>query len=236
MLLAKKNFTIQPFSLSAIKLKAFTLAEILIAMCIIGIVIEVTVPDYIYFQQKQTAVNKVRMIYNSLEQATRMIAYDCGGDLANCLTNPDAADNDNATRTQLTNLYKQKFAILRDCTNASTTECFANETYLYLNLTPDDNFNTRSYYDRARIVLNNGVAIGFDWNGKTAFPPYYFVMPVDLNNTKDPNRVGKDTFFFYYDINKKAIMPWNINDCGTGTNEGAGCAARIIKEGAINYY
>lgn len=238
MFLSKKttnHSTFQPFSCSSVKQLAFSLAEMLIAMCIIGIIVEVTVPDLIYSQQKQTATTEVKTIYNILDQATKMIAMDCGGDLANCLTNPDAPDNDNATRTELTNLYKKKFAIMRDCTG-TTTGCFANKTYIYLDRSADDNFETRSYYDKAKFVIKNGITVGFDWNGKTDFPPYYFIIPVDINNTDGPNQVGKDTFFFYYDMNTKCIKPYPIVDCGTGTNDGTGCSQRIIQESGIYYY
>lgn len=216
--------------------KAYTMAEALIAMCIVGIIIEVTVPNLIYAHQKQVIMFKVKATYSMLEQATKLIAYDCGGDLANCLTNPRASDNDNATRTELTNLYKAKFAVLKDCTTGTTSGCFANTTYNYLDFSPDDNFETRSYYDKARVVFRNGVAVGFDWDGPTAFPPYYYVIPVDINNSQGPNQVGKDTFFFYYDTNQKCVKPWPIPDCGIGTKQGTGCAQRIITENAINYY
>lgn len=221
--------------LKLIMAKAFSLAEMLIVICIIGIIVEMTLPKLIYAQQKQTTTSEVRTIYNILNQATKMIAMDCSGDLANCLTNPDADDNDNATRTELTNLYKKKFSIMRDCTG-TTTGCFANTMYIYLDRAADANFETRSYYDKARIVLKNGISIAFDWNGKTDFPPYYFIIPVDINNTDGPNQVGKDTFFFYYDMDKKCIKPYPILDCGTGTNDGVGCSQRIIQESGIYYY
>lgn len=215
--------------------KAFTLAEMLVAICILGILAEITLPELFYQQQKQTTTSEVRTVYNLLDQATKMIAMDCGGDLANCLANPNADDNDNAARTDLANLYKKKFAIMRDCTG-TTKGCFANTMYVYLDRSADANFDTRDYYDKARIVLKNGISIGFDWNGKTDFPPYYFIIPVDINNIDGPNQVGKDTFFFYYDMDKKCIKPYPILDCGTGTNDGTGCSQRIIQESGIYYY
>lgn len=231
-----KRYKENNFAFCFFAYKAFNLAEMLIVLCIIGIIIEITIPNLIYYQQKQAIAYKVKATYSMLEQATKMIANGCGEDLANCLTNPDASDNDNATRTELANLYKQNFSILKDCTTGTTSGCFANTVYKYLDFSPDDNFETRTYYNKSKIVFRNGVAIGFDWNGKTAFPPYYFVIPVDINSVQGPNQVGKDTFFFYYDVNQKVIKPWPINDCATGTNQGTGCAQKIIQEGSVNYY
>lgn len=232
----KENKTFASLPLYLFASKAFSLAEMLIAICIIGIIVEITIPDLIYYQQKQTTTSSVKTIYNILDQATKMIAMDCGGDLANCLADPNADDNDNNTRKELANLYKNKFTILKDCTTTTTAGCFANKMYIYLDRAADANFETRSYYANAKIVLRNGITVGFDWNGKTDFPPYYFIIPVDINNTDGPNQVGKDTFFFYYDMDKKCIKPYPTLDCGTGTNDGTGCSQRIIQESGIYYY
>ncbi len=72
------------------------------------------------------------------------------------------------------------------------------------------------------------------------------VIAVDLNGKKSPNTVGKDIFHFL--INKYNVSPRGADGSSlslttqcdpavkTSTLNGAGCAARAIKEGGIFYY
>ena len=59
---------------------------------------------------------------------------------------------------------------------------------------------------------------------------------VDVNGPKNPNVIGYDTFIFYV-INEKGIIPAGssgYSDCKKG-GSGSTCAARVLKENAINY-
>lgn len=211
---------------------AFTLAEVIITLGIVGIVAEIVIPDLVANTQKQVAVSAVKEIYSILSQATTSIKNDCSGNPAGCLTNPAAGDNDATARTDITNLYKQKLKIVKDCTDGVTKKCFyTNYKYLdnsvYTDLDNDSNW--------AKFTLTNGMSLAFYWHGSGSPTMYYMVM-VDINNTKNPNVFGKDLFEFFYNTNVQAMVPAAFSDCGTGTNQGYGCSSRIIQEGAINYY
>jgi len=211
---------------------AFTLAEILIVLGIIGIVAEMTIPTLINGIYKKDTVVKLKKSYSILAQATEQISNDCGGNLMYCLTNPDSADNDATTRQELTNLYKAKLSIVKDCTDGVTTKCFADTTYKLLQGNPWINYDTHFAYDRSRFILSDGVAVSIDWNGARNF----FVM-LDINGIKKPNWVGKDLFYLYYDptTTKATLKPGDANDCSLSGN-GTGCAAKIIQEDAITFY
>lgn len=219
---------------------AFTLAEVLITLGIIGIVAEMTVPDLIYDVKKQTTVTQLKEIYSILSQATTMLKIDCGEDITNCLasTTLSAASGDAAAGADLASLYKKKLYISLDCPNSTKTGCFSGTeynsgNYNYFNNTAFD----AVYQDNqiAKILLNDGIAVGFAWVG-VSYPTMVFDIFVDVNGKKPPNTVGKDFFLFYYNSDKQSIIPCSVNDCATGTKEGFGCTNKILTDDAINYY
>lgn len=222
-----------------LKFFAFTLAEVLITLGIIGIVAAMTIPTIISNSEKQSTVSKVKEAYSILSQATQQINNDCGGDISGCITSPTAtSDNDNTARAEVANLYKDKLSIAKECPTTSIKGCFADVTYNYLNNTPWNNLTTSGSFNNSRMVLKNGMVIAFVWAGLPAYLPYYFWIYVDINGPQNPNQWGKDTFQFYYDINLQTLRPRLSNDCGVApaSNYGIGCAAKIIQESAINYY
>lgn len=213
--------------------KAFTLAEVLITLGIIGVVAAMTIPTLIGNSEKQRIISQVKEDYNILSQATNQINNDCGGDVVSCITSPPVTDDE---KEQLATLYKQKLSIAKDCNDDVTTGCFANLTYTRLNTNPFYNIETRSSWNNARIVLANGTAAAFQWYGALGYPPYYFEIDIDINGPKAPNQVGKDFFMFVYDRNKKALVPEpSISTCVVG-GIGNGCAAKILQENNITYY
>lgn len=58
---------------------AFTLAEVLITLGIIGIVAAMTIPAIINNSEKQSIVSKVKEAYSIMSQATGQIKTECGG-------------------------------------------------------------------------------------------------------------------------------------------------------------
>ena len=82
----------------------FTLAEVLITLGIIGIVAAMTIPLIINSSDKQRIVSQVKEAYSIASQATALIKNDCGGDVADCLTTPNAAAHDPTTRQELAKL------------------------------------------------------------------------------------------------------------------------------------
>lgn len=211
---------------------AFTLAEVLITLGIIGIVAALTIPVIMGNAEKQKIVSQVKEAYSILSQATTQINNDCGGDIMGCLSTPNAAVNNSTARLDVANLYIPKLSLAKDCSDASTG-CFANKMYNYLDNTNFVNMDTNGNY--TNILLKNGFSVAFQWLGQTYAPPQYFWVYVDVNGAKPPNQVGKDVFRFNYDINQKCIKRPPDNDCST-SNQGFGCATKLLNEDAINYY
>lgn len=217
-------------------IKAFTLAEILITLGIIGIVAEMTIPSLVADSQKKITVSKLLEANSILSQATVSINNECGGDITGCLSAATlaASSQDTDAAQDVANIYKAKLQLMKDCTDGSINVCFANAPYYNLNnISFLSNLDTQSYILKSKIITRNGIAYGFTWRGLT--DPLLMNIFVDVNNAKSPNIIGKDTFLFYYDKNKKAIVPCSTSDCLL-SGSGYGCAAKIIQEGAINYY
>jgi type II secretory pathway pseudopilin PulG len=212
---------------------AFTLAEVLIVIGIIGIVAEMTIPDLVYNSQKQVAATKLRQAYSILTQISNTINIDCSGDMSGCLTNPNALEADGTTTQEAINLYKQKLSLSKDCTNGSRG-CFAKGNYAYLDNTVFGDIDGDPNYLNTRMILANGVSLCFYWHGLVS-PRMYMIIYVDTNNTANPNTFGKDLFLFYYDLNQRRIVTCPTNDCTTNSY-GMGCSSKIIQEGTINYY
>lgn len=214
-------------------INAFTLAEVIIVIGIIGIVAEMVLPGVIANTEKQVFATKVREIYSILMQSTTSINNDCGGSLILCIANPDVPQDDLAAKTTVIDLYKQKFSLAKDCTDGVTADCFGPEFRTLDGLTVATAFSTPAFATKSRMILKNGTAVGFKFYG-TDSTSMYILFYVDVNNIKPPNRYGKDVYVFFYDRDKNAITMSNPATCTTGT--GQTCAQKVIQEGAINYY
>ncbi len=71
------------------------------------------------------------------------------------------------------------------------------------------------------------------------------IFIVDINGQKGPNQVGRDSFYFH--ITKQGVSPMGTSDditystaggdpeCDSSVDNGQGCTAKILQEGAVNY-
>lgn len=211
--------------------RAFTLAEVLITMLVIGVVAAITLPILNNHIQKQETISKLKKVYSVLSQATESINNDCGGALASCLTTISNVDNDDTSRGEVVALYKNKLLIIKNCPG-STSGCFADTIYKYLDGSDWTDIGVGPWGDDARFILSDGIAVCFDWDG---YASSLFRVHVDVNGAQLPNQFGKDLFDFYYEPNARVLKPLNDDDCST-SSYGMGCASKVLKEGEINYY
>ena len=68
----------RPIVLTTLKKAAFTLAEVLITLGIIGVVAAMTLPTLIQNHKKQTYVNQLKKVVNTLGNAVQMAIADEG--------------------------------------------------------------------------------------------------------------------------------------------------------------
>ena len=205
---------------------AFTLAEVLITLGIIGVVAALTMPSLINRTQKQELVAQYKKVYSVISQAYLMILNDNGGSfdgLAN-------SDND------YIDIFSKYIKDVKVCkTNEEVTKCYL-DSYKHLDggvvntdvgtilTTPDGatlRFNHSSSACTGTTELKEPIGCGR--------------IRVDVNGVKKPNTVGYDIFDFY--ITQKGILPRGHEDTLTSEDHysGWGRGITILTKGKIDY-
>ena len=210
--------------------KAFTLAEVLITLVIIGVIAAISLPIVMNNIDKQEFVSKLRKIYSVLSQVTNQIIAEEG--------NPRCGDGGWAcSSADIYNLYTKHLNNVKEC--GKNSGC--NVSWKYLNNSQSPDFENRGKDDK--FILSDNTQIVIDkltysncsksqWgtNNVCAY------MWVDLNGVKKPNVVGKDVFLFA--IKETDLYPFGCdnksNECSKNS-AGRGCACKVLQEGKINY-
>ena len=165
------------------KKAAFTLAEVLITIGIIGVVSALTIPNLITSYQKKRAASGLLEAHSILTQAVKMYTQD--------------SDEEGLIYFD-TSLSPEQFAqkyfvpylkVARICTQMSDGCWKTQDFYGYYDLAGNKIENMTPY----SVVLNNGMIVGF---AKT--PEYnLFTLVVDIDGQGTNNVMGKDVFAFY---------------------------------------
>ena len=210
--------------------KAFTLAEVLITLVIIGVIAAITVPTLMQNTERQEFVTRLKKADSVLKQISYKIAMDSGypvGDYS-FMENDDFFES-----------FAQNINHIQKCTEANQG-CFTPDTIKALN------GSNWAKYDRVNsLVAADGITYGWH-NGQYCTGKGLssdderncigrFI--VDVNGQKAPNMFGRDVFFFGV-INDKGIVPAGeangSADCKRGSN-GITCAAKVLRENKIAY-
>lgn len=228
--------------------QAFTLAEVLITLLIIGVVASLVIPNIIADQQNVQYTIGLKKAMGTLNNGFKLIMANAGCSDITCanILNADVS----TTITNIANIGV--FNIKKKC-NVNETGCHDQMAY-YLN-----NNNAWIVSQKyAVIILQDGTLFGFFsstdptcntilGSDKLANGCGEFAI-VDTNGEKPPNKFGRDVFRVYL-LKSGEIVPVGMkNDTyfgrwdsyGNGSclenTSGQGCAARIMEEGwAMNY-
>ena len=222
---------------------AFTLAEVLITLGVIGVVAALTIPSLINNNRAKALEAALKKNYSVIEQALNMYYAQNGERL-----------NSETPEYTIKNAILPYFQIIRDCgrgSEASTEK--KKKVYIpnYINNgdTSKNSTNYKTinglsiinlqYFDDGQFVLNDGSIILIEHS--TAKKRVY--ISVDVNGyLKPPNRLGKDLFMFQLDKEGK-LLPMgaestdyyseNEEYCSkTSTNNmnGAGCTYKALTD------
>ena len=164
-----------PFSLN--RKAAFTLAEVLITLGIIGVVAALTLSNLIANYQKKQTVQQLKTAYSLLSQAVEQSISENG-------------EIDDWDYTLNTNTFNETYILpyLKIVKKCDGGKCIKT-----------DNFN--GYYElngnkytriSGSYVLANGMFLMTDYPERG-----FLVYMIDLNGNKKPNIMGKDIFAFY---------------------------------------
>lgn len=235
---------------------AFTLAEVLLTLIIIGVITAMTLPGLKKYAEMEENISLLKKSYATIANATKIIetkhgdmkrwgkftsdkgegegegeGEEGGGDEGNTET-PDGL-------ASLAKYYKESMSIMKDCTNGEEG-CWTQTKDL-----------KNSNYGSEKNIVANGIAFssadGMNWSfsgiedpsslgvdkGNTAS----ILIWVDTNGNKKPNILGYDVFAFIAHP-EKGVLPAGIDndssDCKDG-GKGTDCTARVLKENKINY-
>ena len=222
--------------------KAFTLAEILITLTVIGVIAALTIPTLLQNTNQAEFKVALKRDFADLQQATLSIKNDAGGSLVNAFRNGtgDAKDSEN-----LKNAYREKLSYIKDCSGtadnggitnggASTLGCWhTSNNWKYLNGSTIPGSNTPG------LILSNGTLAYFGMYKSDCSRPDgdYTVcgyIDFDVNGFKKPNTVGKDIFELA--LTDSGLIPTGARgsidpstDC-TPTGNGFSCTAKYLYE------
>jgi prepilin-type N-terminal cleavage/methylation domain-containing protein len=207
-------------SLSHAKKKAFTLAEVLITIGIIGIVSAITLPTLITNYQKRVYVNKLKQTVAIISQGLRTyIAEESSGDLTE-------RAYWNESEEGLNTFVKKYFKVARDC-NGKYIPCFASTQYT--SLSGNNKFKFTGHCN-VIVTLINGTALCMD-SVRSENSSYADEDPIefeiDVNGPAGPNRIGVDFFSF------SAKKDGSIYDYWYEENPGLDYYARWTGTGAL---
>ncbi len=218
-----------------IKQKAFTLAEVLITLGIIGVVAAMTMPVLNQKLEDQRNLSTLKKAYSVLQQATNLAISENDNPI-----NWGMVDNSVESVTNVYNMYKPHFNMMRECQNKPG--CWAYPTKYLSGGTYWSAHNT-SWYQYA-FTLTDGISVLIDIYPVSELRNSFginidydcAVFFVDVNSDKLPNTIGRDIFAFV--VTQRGMQPAGMDNDTNCKSSGSGfqCVAKIIKDGwAIKY-
>jgi len=224
---------------------AFTLAEVLITLGIIGVVAALTMPSVINDIRDREILANFKKSYSVLSQATQLATRD------NPTSGWTTTSGSLPAAQEIYEYYKPYLNIVQDCGCGTTAPgCWSKQPAKALN------GNTYTYGHAGGIGstycafrLNGGINVSLDtWTASTlgvnsAINNNVFFFYVDMNGDKPPNTLGLDIFQFVGTQDRDTLVPAGIDNnsanCSRSvasvTTSGLDCAAKVLNEGKIDY-
>ncbi|MBE7705846.1 MAG: type II secretion system protein [Cyanobacteria bacterium SIG30] len=222
--------------------KAFTLAEVLITLAIIGVVAALTIPSVITDYKRQEIVVQLKKTISTLSNITNSAIADHGQvqswDFGANATNLNVSSEEFAKKYMIPYLR-----VVKEC-QAGDTSAMCRPEIKFLNSTTD-RLPTNNYYF---FQLSDGTYVGvLSVNNSSHGGNKGTTIIVDINGDKKPNTLGIDVFNFghmalergqvrnkfLYTGHDKTIKE-NITDSEDGCNKnsnGNRCITVIIQNG-----
>lgn len=212
--------------------KAFTLAEVLITLGVIGIVASMTLPTVITKYRKQATVAKLQKFYTTMNQALKRSEVDNGEYKYWPQVVFGGADE------YFNKYWRPYLRILKVCNTLKA--CEYTEAYAFRHPSGEViQFQVVSPTARTAFRLADGTtvinAVHTHVDGAAVDLKYIYV---DLNGGKSPNVLGSDVFLFFREENG-IIAPAchnyktesQINAQCKSDGLGTCCAAKIMRDG-----
>ena len=164
--------------------KAFTLAEVLVTLGIIGVVSAMTVPSLMQNHQRKTYVTQLHKVYNELQQASLQYMTD-----NNAINMKEAGINSDDAASDF---IKKYFKVVQDC-GADKSPCFPEHT-VYKKLSGAEN---SVWVGKRHFVLASGASVSTYYHPEDELLLEFWV---DINGQNGPNIIGRDLFGMYMSV------------------------------------
>ena len=212
---------------------AFTLAEVLITLGIIGVVAALTIPTLIEKHREQVTVNKVKKFYSTVSQAF-LLARNENDSITNWVDSSEEYDKPKVAAIIAEKIIPH-LKILKDC--GFSSGCVPTKVYLLKGELWSSVYDTsNSYYksilaDGSVMWFRSSIGTSFCQDTDGGYNNVCGIILYDFNGTQEPNTIGRDIFIFV--ILQNSIMPERYN-CNL-TSAGWGCAEYILRTGKMDY-
>ena len=228
---------------------AFTLAEVLITLGIIGIVAAMTLPTLIQKQNDAAIIASLKKNYSILSQALVKSQLKLGffetWDIDTSGSNPE----EGGTPANMKNVYnaiKPELKVLKECEDKAG--CWHKGTTKTLSGKGSGTIRDSIGIGSGIFIfkLADGTNISIDDYTPTQLKPIgsnynksTYAFWVDANGDKRPNTIGRDIFLFI--LTDRGLVPAGSDDdtnCDTKSTalySGAACTAKVLAEGKIDY-
>ena len=188
---------------------AFTLAEVLITLGIIGIVAAMTIPTLIANYQEKQTISRLQKAYATLKNALEMAKVD-HGDYEMWSWNQIPQEDSKRIQYFWETYGFPHLKVAKKCfpdTDPCRSQFRINDTTLS---NPDTN--------NGAFILNDGTSV-FSWAGGNTYFPHVWLY-VDINGDSKPNEMGKDIFVMYFSPNNPGNKIGSVDDDGNFVDSG----------------
>lgn len=184
--------------------KAFTLAEVLITLGVIGVVASLTLPALIQRKIEKTKIVKLQKFTSTFENAFNMAIAEYGpvsqwfeGDVSQAGDCHEVWDK----------IIPYMPSVVNDCTGKRNSKCFASQ---YKKVSGEQIYQASEWGTGCKAIFSDGIAVslvhipwryGLFQNLGTAYGGF----AVDLNGPTKPNTANKDLFSFT--LVEKGVIP-----------------------------
>jgi len=163
--------------------KAFTLAEVLITLLIVGVIASIVIPGLIQDTQQAEYKAAWKKSFADISNASKLLSQEYGGNLAGVC---------GASHTCVRDLYLKYLSSNRSCGGTAVVgNCWNTDGAKGLN---GGYAYTAAWFTGAGLVINNGQFYYFEWDPGVCNPVCYRFL-VDVNGLKGPNTAGKDVYW-----------------------------------------